>query len=413
MSKQCRSGPPRRPGGDSTTPSDPADAACVGLWEALRDRLNLQLVDEDGEGASAPLELYDFHTHIGINDPDGFTSEPEELLASLEEVGAGALTFPMHEPGGYRAANDRVLELAAREERIDALCRVDPTTAGALAEAERCLDRGARGIKLHPRSEGFTLAEAAVGDLLSLADERRGIVLIHAGRGIPALGSDALRVAEAHPEAKLVLAHAAISDLARIGTRIEPGSNLFCDTSWWSPADLIALFRSVSSSQILWASDAPYGRPLGSALTHLRCAIEAGLSGRGLRAIAAGNARQLLAGSGVAPLAAPEESPSPLDQDLERVYIHLVSAFGVSNGGADPSEQVALARLACDAPRSPEAALLAELDWLLGRLERELLPAARTEHRYGPLERLLVAAMTVARTPAAGGAWATGPQPGG
>lgn len=397
-------------------PTDPADAACLELWEALRRRLELRVGDEGGErGALAPLEPYDFHTHIGHDDPDGFTNEPEELLGALAEVGAGALTFPMHEPSGYRAANDRVLELAAGEERIDALCRVDPTATGlagstdAVSEAERCLDRGARGIKLHPRAEGFSLAEPAVERLLALAHERSAIVLIHAGRGIPALGQEALRLADSHPQASIVLAHAAISDLAWIGREVEAGSNLFCDTSWWSPADLIALLRSVPTSQILWASDAPYGRPLGSALTHLRCAIEAGVSDDGSRAVAGGNARQLLAGVTVAPIAAPREPMPPLDRDLERVYLHLVSAFGYSNGGADPSEQVALARLACEANHSPEAEVLGEVDRLLQRVESELLPAPRTEHRYGALERLLVAAMTVARTPSAGGAAPSGP----
>jgi predicted TIM-barrel fold metal-dependent hydrolase len=106
-------------------------------------------------------ELFDAHTHIGRNDPDGFKAEPEELLANLEIVGARAAVFPMHEPDGYPPANDRVIGVAAdSDDRLVAFCRIDPN-ADPLTEARRCLDAGARGIKLHPRAEQFTLDHPA------------------------------------------------------------------------------------------------------------------------------------------------------------------------------------------------------------------------------------------------------------
>ena len=63
----------------------------------------------------------------------------------------------MHEPDGYPAANDMVAaEAAASDGRLFAFCRLDPHDS-PLEEARRCLDNGARGIKLHPRAEGFNL----------------------------------------------------------------------------------------------------------------------------------------------------------------------------------------------------------------------------------------------------------------
>ena len=59
------------------------------------------LVEQVGE-----LDLYDAHTHIGHNDPDGFSQTPEQLLRVLENAGARAVVFPMHEPDGYHEAND-------------------------------------------------------------------------------------------------------------------------------------------------------------------------------------------------------------------------------------------------------------------------------------------------------------------
>src|SRR5215210_7819687 len=154
------------------------------------------------------LRIRDVHTHVGRNDPDGFRSEPDDLVAALGRAGARAVVFPMHEPDGYRAANDRVLEVAAESDgRLDAFCRVDPHERPA-EEAERALDAGARGIKLHPRAEGFALSHPAVAGLCALASERRVPILTHAGRGIPALGSDALALTEGFPDLALILAQA-------------------------------------------------------------------------------------------------------------------------------------------------------------------------------------------------------------
>ena len=102
----------------------------------------------------------------------------------------------MQEPDGYREANDFVIAAAAESGGVLVpYCRINPHDA-AVAETERALDAGARGIKLHPRAEAFTLDLPAVRDLVAIAHERRLPVLIHAGRGIPALGRHSLEPPE-------------------------------------------------------------------------------------------------------------------------------------------------------------------------------------------------------------------------
>src|SRR4051794_31312702 len=132
----------------------------------------------------------DAHTHTGFNDPDGVTASAEELLGGLERAGVGrAVVFTTHEPAGYPEANDRVLaEAAASGGRLVPFVRVDPNAADPLGEARRCTDAGARGIKLHPRSDAFALPHSEVERLVAFAGEHRLPVLFHAGRGIPALG---------------------------------------------------------------------------------------------------------------------------------------------------------------------------------------------------------------------------------
>lgn len=365
---------------------DVVDRAVLPWWEALR-------------AAIGPLRINDTHTHIGFNDPDGFTQSAPDLLAALEPLDARAVTFPMHEPDGYPAANDAVLAAAAASDRLVAFCRVDPR-ADAVTEARRCLDAGARGIKLHPRAEGFVLAEPAVEGLFALAAERRVPILIHAGRGIPALGEHSVQLATRYPDARVILAHAAVSDLSWLHREIPRHPNLFVDTSWWSPGDMMALFTLVPSGQILFASDAPYGMPLTAATLHLRFMIQAGIGAGALRSIAGEQLERILSGAETLEIGPPGGEPNRPGPHHERVVSHLLTAIGSALENGDPTESISLARLACDVGDDPAAASLTEILPLLDRAE-ELAPHEPPEPRFPRSIRLLVAAMSIARTPAA------------
>jgi predicted TIM-barrel fold metal-dependent hydrolase len=347
--------------------------------------------------AAGPFELFDTHTHFGRHDPDGYRQEPAELLATVESAGARAVTFPMHEPDGYREANDEALAAAASSGgRLVPFCRVNPHD-GALAEAVRCLDAGARGIKLHPRAEQFAMHEPAVGDLVALADERRVPVLIHAGRGIPALGRDTVELAERYRDARLILAHAAVSDISWLWRLMPEHPNLFIDTSWWNPADFMLLFSLVPPRQILWASDCPYGQPIFAAATHLRYALAAGLGHDALASIAGAQIERLLAGEDPADVGPPPGPAGALDPAMERVVSHLTTAIGRVMGEGDMTEPVALARLALDpAGRYPEAC--EAISGLLDLADEHHGPPP-PGRRFPRSTQFVIFALTVARTP--------------
>lgn len=347
------------------------------------------------------LEYFDAHTHIGDSDPDGFRCSPDQLLEALELAEARAVVFAMHEPGGYPPANDRVMaEAAASEGRLTAFCRLDPH-ADPLQEAQRCLDAGAAGIKLHPRAEGFALDHPALADVFALANEQCLPVLCHAGRGIPALGRHAVEACARFPGLRLILAHAGICDLAWIWREAPEHPNLFFDTAWWSPSDLLALFTLMPPGQILFGSDAPYGTPAFGATMSTRYALQAGLSPEQVRGVAGGQLERLLAREEPLDLGPPVGSAAlSIDPLLDRVHSLLVGALGQMFNGVEPEETLALAGLACEVGDDAVQAPVCRSILALLEERKDYVPTDDTRPaRFARGVHLIVVVAGLARTP--------------
>jgi uncharacterized protein len=317
------------------------------------------------------IELFDAHTHTGFNDPDGNSCSAEDLIAGLELANARAVVFTMHEPDGYSAANDRIIEEAAASDgKLVPFLRLDPADE-PLKEAERALDRGARGIKFHPRAENFRLDDERLEAVFALADERRLPVITHAGRGIPALGRDALAITARHPGLRLILAHDGVSDLGWIWRHAPDHPNLFFDTAWWSTYDHLTLFGLVPPGQILFGSDMPYGTTLLQSILALRCALQAGLTPEQVREIAGGQLTRILDGEEALDLGPPPgDGRLTGDLILERVHSYLITAAGRMMINDKAPDYVGLARLACDVGEdAPQAPVCASVLALIDRME--------------------------------------------
>lgn len=367
-------------------------------------------LDHDADAAALHAEALawlgdaqwlDVHTHIGHNDPDGLEADPHELLEGLDAAGQHeACVFAMHEPGGYGAANDAVLEaVAASGGRLRALARVSPHDPGAGAELSRCLDAGARGLKLHPRSDDFALSHPAVEPLVAQVAERRGVVLVHAGRGIPELGRRMVELAATHPDARFVLAHAGISDLGLLADAADALPNLLFDTSWWHPGDLLSLLTTVPPARILYASDMPYGPPRTAAVLFLRCARQAGLAPEVVREMAGPQAARALDGAELVDLG-PAPGPGALGPRVltfERASAYLTAAVQLTFRGGDVAEAYALARLACQraGEEAPHAAELAVVEAYIAVAQERL---AQTQDAYAAVQAGILA-LSVAGTP--------------
>ncbi|NNC41465.1 MAG: amidohydrolase family protein [Acidimicrobiia bacterium] len=304
--------------------------------------------------------LWDAHTHTGQNDPDGVLGTAWRLIDKLQSTGhAGAVVTTSHDPDGYPAANDRVLDEAQRSGgMLIPFLRVDPNLGTTAAhEVVRSLDGGHRGIKLHPRAEQFRLADPSVDPILRIAAERRVPVLIHAGRGISSLGRDAADLCEEIPGLRLVLAHAAISDLSWLGRTAHNVPGLYFDTAWWDITDLLALFAWVPPGRIVYASDTPYGHPALAVVLTMRAAIAGGYNRDQLTGLFGGTLQYLLTGTDGGDLGPPPgEGSIEIDPGLLRLHSNLHTATVRAFARQDATEAVSLARLGCEVPADDQHA---------------------------------------------------------
>jgi len=346
------------------------------------------------------LRLFDAHVHIGLHDPAGLLATAEDALGALEQVDSRALIFPLKEPGGYREPNERMLELVeAHPDRLRALCRLDPAE-DPLGEAQRCLDAGAVGLKLHPRGEGFDIADRRLDDVFALADQQRLPIMIHAGVGDAQIGPEALERAGAHPNARIIFAHCAVGAFDLVVPRVEEFPNVYFDTSWWNPADLWALFRLVPPGRILYASDIPFASPAEGLVLTGRIALQAGLTPEQMRGVMGGQLERLVAHEEPLDLGPVPDGVEPLAPELERLYVTLLTAVEPMLRGEDPGQGLELARAASDAPRGPHADVMECVAALLELNDRTQEPDPLRSQR-APGFDLVLAAAVAARTPRA------------
>jgi uncharacterized protein len=247
----------------------------------------------------AGADIFDAHTHLG-DDIDGMAGRFEELEAMMDRYGISRCNiFCLDEPDrhpGFHAGNDRTLEFASRSNgRMIPYVRLD-LTEDPIDEAKRCLDRGARGIKLHPRAQKFMLDDERLTPVFAISAERRVPILIHGGRGLPPIADNLARLVAAYPEAQLIIAHAGIADLSGLAGHFAGTAGVFFDTSVWSPIDLLSFFRLVPPEQIVYASDYPYGAQPQSLLIAVRTARSAGLSEEQVVNLLAGNGNRIADG---------------------------------------------------------------------------------------------------------------------
>ena len=164
-------------------------------------------------------------------------------------------------------ANDWTLAQAATSENLLGFCGVPIMARWAGDEIARCGRAGARGLKVHSKSEGISLREAkpaaAFGAVLDASAKARLPVLIHLAAGAEEVAAFFAIVAR-HPDATVIAAHFLAQDAALLP---KAPKNLYVEVSGLvlapksAGAYFVKLWREMGMERVLLGSDWPLLHP--------------------------------------------------------------------------------------------------------------------------------------------------------
>jgi predicted TIM-barrel fold metal-dependent hydrolase len=260
-----------------------------------------------------PDTVIDFHTHPMLDDRPilGVPHPPGAYLQLYREVtllhAVALVMAPRNDLSRTRRLNDQVVEIGQSSRgRFVPFGSVHPLDGDdALEEIDRVAGAGVKGLKLHPNTQDFDVADPAVERVVRRAAERNLPVLFDAYSPFdPAQPGKFVRLAMTVPEARIVLAHALgprFPELVVFGIlarypwwkrQVWVDVSAMAEMYAWSPyaKPFAWSLRQVGIDRLLWGSDWPLGDPLRSL-----AALEAlGFDRRERRAIAYSNAAALL-----------------------------------------------------------------------------------------------------------------------
>lgn len=212
--------------------------------------------------------IVDFHTHVDEAEVFGWFDPPEKLLPLLDAAGieqAAIMTY-VDVPGSDPGAIDRIADAVERyPDRLVGFARLNPSYR---AEARRALDeavleRGFRGVKLHPTTTLAHPAGDATVALLERCAELDVPALFHCGDD-PYTTPQAIEVAAARvPRCRVVMGHMGgylhVDDALAAAAR-QP--NLYLETSAMPyPAKIAEAVGLIGPERVLFGSDGPGCNP--------------------------------------------------------------------------------------------------------------------------------------------------------
>ncbi len=200
--------------------------------------------------------IIDVHNHLGFRYDLGISNV--DLLCWMDRAGVD-MAVCFSQPVVWN--NDYVLEKAKEHpDRFIPFAGVDPWQKSAPDELRRCLDRGARGLKLHPVRDSYSLADKVLVDpLFEICAKRRVPILSHGMSEWTNTPWHFYEMAQRFPEVNLIMAHGGHNWLREDAISIlkKGNRNLFVDTSVMYGSYVRRCVEEVSPERVLMGTDTP------------------------------------------------------------------------------------------------------------------------------------------------------------
>ncbi|MEE2658197.1 MAG: amidohydrolase family protein [Candidatus Latescibacterota bacterium] len=209
----------------------------------------------------------DFEAYI----PDEFNGALyglEGVLATMEGAGIDfSVVFPGGVPPDPRAINRLTLEACRGEDRLLPGCLVNPTMgAVAVDDLCRCVDHGARTVKLMAALHGYRVDSTCVDPVMEAAAERGIPATIHSGSERAGCTPTYIAaLAGRHPTVTIIMDHMGYREWTRLAVDAATAHpNIILGTTLIAAAEPITIKQiveegHVGADRIAFGSNAPSG----------------------------------------------------------------------------------------------------------------------------------------------------------
>jgi uncharacterized protein len=228
--------------------------------------------------------IIDAHAHLRTGDNDATSPTHSKGTIGLRALDAAAgisksalIVIAGGGPDAVRAKNDALLAaVAADPTHFYAVASVHPADGdAAMAEIERLAARGVKFIKLHPNSQEFDVADAAVARVTEKCGALGMTVLFDSYDPFdPKQVGKFLKLTMSQPKTRFILAHMTFTRFREVMVfamvpKLGGARNVWFDTSAIattyanSPveAELVWTMRQIGMDRILFGSDWPVDSP--------------------------------------------------------------------------------------------------------------------------------------------------------
>jgi hypothetical protein len=206
--------------------------------------------------------IFDAHTHIGDYYDIDAAMSADGLITYMKEYNirysaVSAVTKDMY------GDNNRVAEAFKKyPDQLLGLAHIDPSAGeSALAEVERCLRLGFRGLKLHPHYDAYMVFDSKlVFPVLEKAAHHRLPILVHTGTPPMTTPIHVGYLAQHFPEIKFICGHMGFGDSSYEAPEAgEMAENVYMDLTAASVHSMIErAIKRLGAERFVWGTDQPY-----------------------------------------------------------------------------------------------------------------------------------------------------------
>ncbi len=211
--------------------------------------------------------IADFEAYI----PAEFNGRPygkAGVLATADAAGIDVcVVFPGGVPADPREANAQLLRDVKEEARILPGCLINPTM-GLLAanDLKRCVDQGARTVKLMAATHRYRLDSPCVDQIMDLAQALNIPATIHSGSPLSGCSPEYINtLAKRHPEVTIIMDHMGYREWVSLAVQAAvENPKIYLGTTLIAAAEPITIKNIIRAGQvgadrIVFGSNAPSG----------------------------------------------------------------------------------------------------------------------------------------------------------